>query len=424
MASKLKLLWMSQTPSIATGYGVTTNETLNFLSKTGKFDIMCQGWYEPPHPKPSYAFEGANSRLFPYKLLHSAVDPKDMTSKTDPRVVDLCNGKQTFRDIIEAYKPDITAVLGDIYMFKWLFEEETRKKTHILGYFPIDSIPVDPSWHPCIKEMDTAITMSVFGQKMVQEIIGRPANFIYLAIDHAFWSTPESSDTIKAQKKEFFGREDVFVFGMVARNQPRKNIPAFFEAFWHHSKTCPNSRILLHAANIDQGWRLKTLAMEYGISDKVFITDEGYSRGGNGVSREDLKRLYNTMDIHVNTAWGEGFGKPIVESMACGVPNFITDYSVANELLAGKGGAAIKVAAFVTEPFTHARHAYISPAHLSSLMTMAVKSPSWVQEAGQRAKITASRMDWKFIGPQWSALFDNMAEDVMNKDSLLTYKEL
>ena len=49
---------------------------------------------------------------------------------------------------------------------------------------------------------------------------------------------------------------------------------------------------------------------------------------GDGVDTKTLASIYNLFDVYIQPANSEGFGLPIVEAAACGVPVMATDYSV------------------------------------------------------------------------------------------------
>lgn len=58
--------------------------------------------------------------------------------------------------------------------------------------------------------------------------------------------------------------------------------------------------------------RLKNLAIELGIKDRVIFTGRK--------NREDLQMYYNAADVFVTTPWYEPFGITPLEAMACGTP--------------------------------------------------------------------------------------------------------
>jgi glycosyltransferase involved in cell wall biosynthesis len=50
------------------------------------------------------------------------------------------------------------------------------------------------------------------------------------------------------------------------------------------------------------------------------------------MTAEHLVVLYSAFDVLLNPSMGEGFGIPIVESQACGVPVIVSDHSAMTEL--------------------------------------------------------------------------------------------
>jgi glycosyltransferase involved in cell wall biosynthesis len=51
-----------------------------------------------------------------------------------------------------------------------------------------------------------------------------------------------------------------------------------------------------------------------------------------GMPAHQMAQLYNAFDVLVNPSYGEGFGVPIVEAQACGVPVIVTDWTSMPEL--------------------------------------------------------------------------------------------
>jgi glycosyltransferase involved in cell wall biosynthesis/transcriptional regulator with XRE-family HTH domain len=301
---KLRILWNAQTPSLQTGYAVVTRNILTRLAATNLFEIGCLAWHEPPAPKPSYPHEGLNAYRFPFKLFSTSETPE---LKENQRY-----GQGNFEEIVEWFKPDVVVYLGDLFMSTWINDCKLRDTFHLALYYPIDGAPIPMDWIINLKRADSAICMSRFGTHITAQQVGKPPIYIPHGTNHKFWSEPYSLEEKVKLKKQYFGDPNVFVFGMVCRNQPRKNIPAFYEAFAYHSKGDPkhgikghpNSRILIHSAAVDKGWHLPALAAEYGIAEKVFLTDTDPHAP---VSENQLRDFCRAMDVNVNTAWGEGW---------------------------------------------------------------------------------------------------------------------
>jgi len=51
-----------------------------------------------------------------------------------------------------------------------------------------------------------------------------------------------------------------------------------------------------------------------------------------GFSSDEMAVIYNAFDVLLNPSMGEGFGIPIIEAQACGVPVIVTNFSSMPEL--------------------------------------------------------------------------------------------
>ncbi|MGH9529336.1 MAG: glycosyltransferase family 4 protein [Terriglobales bacterium] len=126
-----------------------------------------------------------------------------------------------------------------------------------------------------------------------------------------------------------YGIREPFVL-YVGRINPRKNLLRLIEAFSilrrkgvSHKLVIVGKQDLL-AAQVSQ--RVKDLSLE----DAVIFT--GYA------DWDDVPVFYNAADLFVFPSICEGFGLPVVEAMACGVP-VVTSYGSSLEEVAG--GAAV-----------------------------------------------------------------------------------
>jgi hypothetical protein len=63
----------------------------------------------------------------------------------------------------------------------------------------------------------------------------------------------------------------------------------------------------------------------------------------SGVSDEKLAEIYNLMNVYIQPAICEGWGLPIPESKACGVPGMYQNYSAMEDHVENGGGIEIKI---------------------------------------------------------------------------------
>jgi len=146
-------------------------------------------------------------------------------------------------------------------------------------------------------------------------------------------------------KPEFESAGGKFVFGMVARNQLRKEWPALLRAFSQLPKRVRDRSILYcHTMPLEEsggrpGWNLPELILRLGLQGKVMFP----SRKANlywGFTEQEMAQLYNAMHCHVLLSSGEGFGLPILESMACGIPQICSNNTALSEVI-GEGGLLV-----------------------------------------------------------------------------------
>jgi len=119
----------------------------------------------------------------------------------------------------------------------------------------------------------------------------------------------------------------------VCSMEPRKNLDALLRAFASlvRKNGIEHDLVLVGRA----GWkssRLASLAEHLDLGDRVRMT--GF------VSDTQLLQLYNHADLFVYPSKYEGFGLPVLEAMACGVPVVTSDGSSLGEVA---GDAAILV---------------------------------------------------------------------------------
>jgi glycosyltransferase involved in cell wall biosynthesis len=143
-----------------------------------------------------------------------------------------------------------------------------------------------------------------------------PADKIVLlhnAIDAAKFS-PQNADGLKI-RNEFGIKEDDLVLGMTARFSPGKGHEEFLFAAKELSKKNDNLKFIIvgepSKGEDSYGVEIKSLAQEYGITDKIIFT--GY--------RTDIPDILAAMDIFVFPSHAEAFGLSLTEAMSMEKPS-------------------------------------------------------------------------------------------------------
>ncbi len=106
----------------------------------------------------------------------------------------------------------------------------------------------------------------------------------------------------------------------VSTIQPRKNIPNMVDAFSKFIKEntdFENTKLLIAGK---KGWDCEEsleAPQKFGVEKNVLFLGR--------VPDEDLPILFSGAVGHINISFEEGFGLPLLESMACGIPSVVSD---------------------------------------------------------------------------------------------------
>ena len=126
-----------------------------------------------------------------------------------------------------------------------------------------------------------------------------------------------------------------------------------------------------------------------------------------------MNEVYNIMDVFTLSTSGEGFGVPIIEAMACGVPCVVTDYTTTNELLNKNGqcGIAVPVITNITGTWNVER-AFIDIDKMSDAFQILHDDKKLREKMGQIGiKKVEKYYNWKTIIPKWNKLIKEMCNE-------------
>lgn len=210
-----------------------------------------------------------------------------------------------------------------------------------IAIVPIDHEKVpEPILHR-LKMAYRIVTYSKFGYNELKRV-GLHSTYIPHTVNTELL---KPADKIQAKKKLGIPPE-LFIFGMVAANKDnpsRKSFQECMDAFAIFHKKHPRSGMYFHTIlDMEGGFNINAYAKFLGIQDFVFHLPP-YDQMFN-VKREDMHNVYNAMDVLLNPSSNEGFGVPIIEAQACGVPAIVNDFTAMPELVEeGKTGYITKV---------------------------------------------------------------------------------
>src|SRR6266498_2360443 len=106
----VKVLWVSDSPLLATGFGRVTREVSTRLAQQPGIQVACLAW-------------GYNGWPYNREHLPLVLYPSNAAS----------HGQDNFERVIDEFKPDVVVTLGDIWMLEWLHLHAIRPRFKWIG---------------------------------------------------------------------------------------------------------------------------------------------------------------------------------------------------------------------------------------------------------------------------------------------------
>ena len=319
----MKILWASNAPWAGSGYGQTTARFTPKLRDMGHDVALFANYglkgdrmeWEGMTVYPGAADGWGNDVITAYALHHFTQDlPLDANPRNAGWII----------------------FLQDV----WTITSDTIKNLHTAGYAPVDHSPAPPRVVDFFTRTGAVpMSMSKHGHRMFEQAGLKPIYMPHAIDTEMFRPLPE----VKALARQGLSiPQDAFVYGMVAANQAsseisRKCFPQVFQAFKRIHDKHPDTFLFLHTAKTKMygGLDLGELAKTIGLAPDsyAFIDQFAYTLGE--IKTHDMPAVYNALDVLVNPALGEGFGMPIIEAQACGVPVVLADNTAMSDLCGG-----------------------------------------------------------------------------------------
>src|SRR6185437_2553566 len=181
---------------------------------------------------------------------------------------------------------------------------------------------------------------------------------------------------------------DSLLIGIVATNQARKNWQLGMETARILLDRGHDVRVWAHTDVLDRYWSMGNLISDYGLVGRVAMTLDRFTD-------DQMAWMYSACDVTLGIA-PEGFGFPLAESLACGVP-----------CIAGSYGAQ---AEFVPKPmqvdpigyFYEGAYCSKRPVHEPEKWALRVEM---VLEKKYQGNMLPPSVDWETLWGAWESWF-------------------
>jgi glycosyltransferase involved in cell wall biosynthesis len=138
-------------------------------------------------------------------------------------------------------------------------------------------------------------------------------------------ATAEEAEWVTMQLGPYVNRGDS-VIGCVATNQPRKDLGLYFQTLRALLDRGRHVFGWLHTDTMVKAWAIVQLVEDCGLAKRVMVSTKEYTD-------RQLALFYQRCSATIAPGLGEGFGYPIVESLANGVPVVHGDFGGGRELV-------------------------------------------------------------------------------------------
>lgn len=240
-------------------------------------------------------------------------------------------GNDTISNNHEYTKADLTLTLADVFGLLKAAQAGVLSQIPLAHWFPVDVDPLADGDLTVLRDGGgIPVAMSHFGRRVLRNE-GTDPLFVPHGVDTGVYK-PGDPGAFRSSVPEI--GPDTFVIGIAAMNRDvnRKGLSEQYQAFARFRRRHPDSHLAVHTAQCgNPGINLTGLAVRLGISTAVSYPD-AYMYDMGLISEENMATWYNGLDVLSLCSFGEGFGLPLIEAQACGVPVVTADASATNEL--------------------------------------------------------------------------------------------
>lgn len=248
---------------------------------------------------------------------------------------------------------DVLFLTGDINhladVMPWALEAREKRDFKIFSHVALD-VAFDMAYVKDFAQVDYPSCFSEYAKQVISAQCPDVAHKL-MVIPHWFEPSemyPLSRDKRQEIRKNLFPTVgDKFFVLSINRNQRRKDLARVMLAFHLFHEKYTDSVLYMHAAHTDIGGHLPSQAKLLGLTisgpeTEVIFAPPDYA-ATSGVSREMMNFIYNSGDVCVSCAQGEGWGLSTSEAMAAGTP-FIGPHNTVFPEILGNGERGYLVA--------------------------------------------------------------------------------
>lgn len=305
MTEKPKLLWHSNSPFTSTGYGAQSRLFLPKIAET--YNVAASAFF---------GSEGYVSTFEGIPVLPGQAQTY---------------GNECIQEhagmFFDSPRDGLVVTLMDV----WVLDPHIWGRYDVVSWVPVDHEPCPGPVRGFFDSGAIPLAMSRFGERMLEDL------------DPLYCPHGVDTKTLRpldqAEAREQLGLPtDAYVVGMVAANKgnpSRKCFQEAFEAFAAFRAKHNDAMLYLHteASGRFGGVDLPQLLRACRVPLEAVVLCDQYRAVHYPFDDEHMARVFSSLDVLLSPSAGEGFGIPVIEAQACGVPVIVSDFSAQPELV-------------------------------------------------------------------------------------------
>lgn len=290
--------------------------------------------------------------------------------------------------------------IRDWWMDEFVLRSPFRQNFVFVWMPTIDGEPQRELWLDSYRQCDHILTYSQYGMNLLKNTGRRGTDLVTIASPGADLEIFKPPDNKRDHKARLGIDPNSLIVGTVMRNQKRKLYYDLIEAFgqWlYHSKSkghlelAKRTFLYLHTSYPDVGYDIGKAIRDFKIGNKVIMTYlcsncqtvyPSFFSGGmmicrkcgklaahppnanHSCPRNVLADIMKTFDLYVQYSISEGWGMPLTEAQACGVPTMAVRYSAMEDHLESPTAIPIEVERFFWEAIVETEQRRALPSNI------------------------------------------------------------
>ncbi len=200
-----------------------------------------------------------------------------------------------------------------------------------IGYTMLETTGIPSSWVEQCNRMDEIWVPSSFNVKTFCDSgVKVPMHVVPLGIDPGYYNRK----IISYKKHNRYTFLTVFEWG--ERKAPEVLLKAYSKAFTAKDDVVLLCKVNNNDSSIHVENEIRKLGLPADGPEIIFLYNTAFDD-------YDMPTLYRSADCFVTATRGEGWGMPILEAMACGLPAIATNWSAQTDFLNEKTGYPVEV---------------------------------------------------------------------------------